>query len=463
MMLTEPVAKRLGRFSVDLRLDTVPEDATRRAKDLLLDHIGVSMLGTQSDWCKQVRTFTVRDNTASESVMYGAQRVGVRAAAFANGTAAHSFELDDTHEESVNHPGCVVIPAALAVAEKFRRSGADFLLAMVTGYDVQCRIGAAFGNAIIRNGFHPTATCGAFGSAAAAATLMGLSTQSVIDALGLAASMSSGLMEFAADPERNVVKRIHGGMPAERGIFAAQLAAEGISAPGSSLDGENGFARVFADSSNFDRVLDGLGERFEISAVSVKRYACCKQFHSLIEAIGECRKHRPFDASDIDFIQVFGTNAMIEGHMEYTPRSPMAAQYSLPYTAAVAVMLDPGSPQSFTDKHYLNQDVLALTNKVRAEWDERLEGMYPTSFPAGVRIRLRAGEDLFGEVIDSSSSARRPMASEQIENKFRSMTEGILNVAVQDAIVDAVSSFECAGSVESLTSLLVSDPTMTKT
>ena len=212
------VTETLAALASGLRADALPARVIGRAQALVLDHLGVALLGATQPWAAKVRELALAEGGVGESTIYGFGRVPARAAALVNGTAAHAVELDDTHDESLNHPGAVVIPAALAVAEKLDADGRALLAAIVAGYETQCRIGIPLGAAVIARGFHPTATCGVFGATAAAANLMRLDAPTIASAFGTAASMSSGVMQFSGDPSGTMTKRLHGGLPAERGV-----------------------------------------------------------------------------------------------------------------------------------------------------------------------------------------------------------------------------------------------------
>jgi 2-methylcitrate dehydratase PrpD len=391
----------------------------------------------------------MEESTRGDSTVYGAGRASPRNAALVNGAAGHAIEFDDTHDESLGHPGCVVIPATLALAEAHDRSGRDFLTAMVAGYEAQCRVGAPLGRPLIERGMHPTATCGVFGSTAAAAHLLGLKADVLVSAFGSAVSMASGVMQFSEDASGTMIKRLHGGLPSERGLLAALLAASGYSGPRASIEGRYGFAAVLAGTdSNLARITEGLGERFEIERISVKLYPCCKQFHSLIEAVQDMRAKDAFDAADVVAIEPFGPRAMIDTHMEYRPASTMSAQYSLPYTTAVALLLDPTDPQSFEARARSRNDVVALAALVKPVVDAALQAHYPRRFPGGIRVRLRDGRTLEASVLDSRSSPERPITREDVQRKFVSLTAASIAPGRQERIVETVAALERASMRE---------------
>ena len=446
--------RAIAETAAALRFRALPRHVAERAKDLVLDHLGVTLYGACLPWSCKVREIVLADGGKAASTIYGSRRVPARAAALANGTAAHAIEFDDTHDESLSHPACAILPAAVAIAEETGASGRDFLAAMVAGYEAQCRFGAPLGNAIIRRGFHPTATLGVFGATAAVANLLRLDAGRIVSAFGSGASMSSGVMQFTEDAEGTMIKRLHAGLPAERGILAARLAAIDFTGPRGAIEGTWGIGRVFAGVTDLGRVTEGLGERFEIERITVKLYPCCKLFHSLLEAIANCRAEHPFAAADVVAIEPFGPSNMIDTHMEFRPRSTMAAQYSLPYACAAGIVFDPTDPDSYGEARLEDKAALRIADLVAPVVDDELEAMFPRRFAGGVRIRLRNGRTLTSTVIDSKSSPDRPIGRDEMQAKFRTLVAGILAPARRDRIIDTVAQLDRLESVAELTKLL---------
>lgn len=302
-----------------ITFERTPPDALDMARSLVLDHIGVSLYGTTFEWSKIVASTIATQESKPESRIYAGGKASARDAAFINATAAHAIGLDEVHEESLSHPGCIVIPAALALGEAHDRSGAELLEAIIAGYEVTTRIGAAIGSALLRKGLHPPSHSGVFGATAAAGRILRLTQPQMSCAFGLAASMASGIMKFTQDPHGTMVKRIHAGMPAERGILAAQLASRGFTGPRNVLGDDYGYATILAEVADLSRISNNLGETFEIMNLSFKMYPCCKFFHTMIDAITECRAEPGFSAADVMTMQVFGPAAMFKGHMERLP------------------------------------------------------------------------------------------------------------------------------------------------
>ena len=267
----------------------LPEQDAEQVKRLVLDYLGVSLRGAGTPWTESLIQWAERyQGTGSATVANSPLRVAPHVAALVNGTAAHGYELDDTHDPSMSHPGAVVISAALAVASETRSSGAQFLSAVAAGYQAMGRLGmAANAGRVMERGFHPTALFGPFGAAVAAVALHGLDAATLAGAWGHALSLTGGSMQFSDEPEGTTVKRLHAGYAASHGVMAAELAKASIGAPVRSLDGKHGFLSMFGSEPNPSRLLREEGERLEIHRISMKPYSCCRLFHSLIDALQE--------------------------------------------------------------------------------------------------------------------------------------------------------------------------------
>jgi len=431
----------LCAFVATLKYGDIPIRVVERTADLLLDHLGVSLHASTLPWCRIIRDFTLSQEGPGISTMYGYGAALPRDAALVNATAAHGIELDDTHDASMSHPGAVVIPVALAVAEARCSNPQDLLAAIVAGYEAQCRAGSAASDALIDNGFHPTAAAGVFGATAAAARLLGLSAQQLEAAFGLALSMVSGTIQFTEDPCGTMVKRLHAGIPAQNGILCAELAARGFQGPHSALDGRYGFVRLFArHQSNFERLSDHLGERWVIDEMSVKLYACCRLFHSFIDSIRSLRAEGAWSANDVASISVLGPKGMLDGRLETRPASVMSAQYSLPYVTAATLLLDPCNPSSFAEEIHNRPDVLSMIDLVKPEHAPELDSYFPARCPGGVRITLKSGKVLERTVIDSVGTPAQPVNRAGIKQKYTTLTAGLLDCSTQAQVADAVFS-----------------------
>ena len=232
--------KELSQFVYDIRYDDLIPQVIDKAKGLILDQLGCELAFSTLAWNEAVYQY-VKEKANPQgvsAVVYYGLKTTAEDAAFANGTFGHGFEMDDTEMRALTHPGSVVIPAALAMGEAHKISGRQFLIAIVVGYEVMVRVAMASRTSIERS-FHGTAITGPFGSAAATCKILGMKAEKIIDALGIAASESGGIAEYAISG--GSVKRLHAGFAAQAGIRAALLARSGLTGPVTALEGVKGF------------------------------------------------------------------------------------------------------------------------------------------------------------------------------------------------------------------------------
>ena len=355
-------------------------------------------------------------------------------AAFANGAAAHAFELDDVHEEAVNHPGAVVVPAALAVAEDLDASGLAFLEAVVVGYEAMARAGLAVGPVShMLAGFHPTSMSGVFGAAAAAAHVRGLDSVRFNHAFGIAASLASGTMEFAASG--GMAKRIHAGRASEGGILAAALAADGFEGGRDGLAGRHGFCRVFTDDPQPHLLTERLGERWMLDEVTVKPYPSCSDLHPMVQATSELVAEHGFTADHIKWIVVHTTTKVCELNDLDGTQSVMAAQYSAPFNIAAAVLADPADPATFDPERIADPAIAALQAKVETLIpDPAFDATYAWKQGARVEITMADGRVLERTVHGQKGSMHDPLTDADIERKFSLLAQGRLDPAIPEVV-----------------------------
>src|ERR1700675_725178 len=258
-----PAAKTLGEWAARLRVEDIPAAVRDNAALRVLDTIGCALAGAQEEHAPSVLALASRWGGPGLCTIWGTPlTVAPPQAALANGALAHGLDFDDTHADSVCHASAVLVPAVLALAESEGLSGRDALTALVAGYEAMIRIGMAAPGRFHERGWHATAVCGGFGAALAAGKSLGLDADRLTAALGIAASMASGVMEFLEDG--SWVKRLHPGWAAQSGIQAAALAGEGFTGPATALEGRLGFYHAaLGETPDIEKHLKNLGDEWE--------------------------------------------------------------------------------------------------------------------------------------------------------------------------------------------------------
>ncbi|MEI9806208.1 MAG: MmgE/PrpD family protein [Pseudolabrys sp.] len=439
--------RELAAFVSGLRYEDLPPPLVAKAKMLLLDHFGVSLFSSRTAWGKIATKYANRFAAMPESTVYGQERkVAAEAAALANGLCAHGYELDDSAEGAYAHPGASVIPAAFALGETLDSSGRDLITAMAAGYELIGRIGNVLGREGIR-WHHPTCQLGAFGATAAACRMLSLDEAQTLNALGIAGSMASGIMQFSDETEGTMVKRFHGGWPAHSGVIAARLAADGFTGPSQVLEGRYGYLRTITDKFEVSGLTKDLGTTWTIMTTAIKLYASCRAFHPMIEAIEKLKKEHQIGADVIDRIRVATTEVVMSKQITYEPKSLMGAQYSLPFVAAMSVHRDLSDIRCFDEDAMNDKLVLATAKRVDAFVDAEVDQAYPR-YVAKVTMTTKDGRELRQDVWDAKGSSLRPAPDLEMVKKFSSLTEGI--ITGDHAVVDQVGGLDKGSSLAAL-------------
>src|SRR5947207_6776052 len=279
----------LARFCAQLHYADLSATVRERVRYLLLDHLAVTLRG--STLPSSLASYRMLQGIAGKHIqgatIFGRQeRAEAAWAALANGVAAHGLEMDDVENRSSLHPGVVVFPAVLALAEQIGSPPADFYSAVIAGYEITLRVGASLNPAsAYERGCHPTAICGTLGAAAASARLVRLSPEQTNMALGIAGSMAAGSMAYLHDGAWT--KRLHPGWACHAGIMAARLAAAGFVGPTSILESSYGFLQAYSSASDISQLVRKEEDEFAIMQVSIKPYACCRYMHGPIDCLFE--------------------------------------------------------------------------------------------------------------------------------------------------------------------------------
>ena len=446
--------RKFCEFVAGLTKETIPKDLIDLAKLYTLDLLGVALYGSEKEWSQIVAAYGKNIGGTPLCTVLGADwKASPEIASLMNGSMGHAFELDDVHDESLLHPGTVVVPAAIAVAEANQCSGKEFLLSVIVGYEVMARVGLAVGSvAHLLRGFHITGTTGVFGAAAAACKLLHHSLDQFVHAMGIAGSLSSGLMEFSQTG--GMVKRLHAGRAAQGGILAAYLARDGFTGPTTVFEGKYGFLRVFSDAPEIHRLTDGLGTHYTIREITVKPYACCSDLHQTIDALLQIKEKHTIDPSSVEHVIVEGTTKLVEQNALDGTHSIMAAQYSIPFTVAATLLYEIRDPRTYRDEILKSPDVKVLSSKVEMRKDKEFDSLYPRTLASRVTVRLRGGQQHSVTVYNSKGHPKNPMSPTEIEEKFFRLTAGILPTGRSQKIRDLVMTLERVSNIVELTSLL---------
>ncbi len=301
------------------------------------------------------------------------------------GALTHITETDDLHRASVTHPGCVVVPAVLALGEKLGSSNRQMLTAILHGFEAMCRIGASVGPAHYRI-WHNTATCGPFGSAMAAAALLSLDDEQTRDALGNAGTQSSGFWQFMETGAMS--KHLHAGRACESGWLAADLAAHGFTGPEQILEGRKGFFAGMCDDPAPERILENADAPWQLRLTSIKPWPSCRHTHPIIDCALEI--HEMLEGQAVSRVDIKTYQAALDVCDNPEPASEYQAKFSLYHTAAIALLDGAVGLDSFTPA--ARQRTEALRGSTEVVSAPPYSTSYPVSWGAEVTALTSTGE-----------------------------------------------------------------------
>lgn len=401
------ISESLADFAADVVQGRAPEPVLRMQL-YALDTLAVTLAGTVSPSSAPMRRAVLAAAGKPEATVMAAGRVtSAWDAALVNGAFAHALELDDDHRIAVLHPGAVVVPAALAVAEAADATGLTFLRALLVGYEVACRLGEVYRGSLFDHALHPTALCGTLGAAAAAAVVMDLDQDGFVRALGIAGTQASGVTEWRADG--SWIKRLHPGRAAHAGVLSARLAREGFTGPATIFEGDGGFFRAFTHGQTIDpdAMTRDLGRDFRALGTAVKPYPCCRFEHGAIDLALEAASAgiSPDDIESVA-IRIYRTNVLSYHHV---PKNAVDAQFNVPYAVALAFVRGAVRLADFTDDAIKAPDVLALARRIDVREDPDFTAKYPQDYFVELKIALRGGGEktLLSECPSGDPEAKR--------------------------------------------------------
>ena len=440
----------LAYFCATLHGEDLPPTVCERVRYLLLDHLAVTLRGSMLPSSLATYTMLETMNAFSNkgSTIFGRrERAEAAWAALANGLAAHGLEMDDVENRSSLHPGVVVFPGVLALAEQLASSPTDIYAAVVAGYEVTLRVGAALDPAsAYERGFHPTAICGALGAAAASARLLKLSPLQTEMALGIAGSMAAGSMAYLH--EGAWTKRLHPGWASHAGIIAARLAAAGFDGPTAILESRYGFLSAYSSNGNPDKLQRGANDEYAIMDVSIKPYACCRYMHGPIDCLLEImRKHAP-DPQHIACVRcgvLTGGRGLIADPIEQKRQASnvVEGQFSMPFGAAIALVTGQAGLSVFSGAWLQNTEVRKLMQKVECYTSPALDEYYPAEWRASASILMHDGQEYSAQVRYALGDPHNPLSWAQLEARFHELAAPVIeDVEKREEMIEGVKSLD---------------------
>jgi len=441
------VTARLADFVAGLRASDLPREVRDRVGLLAADAIAIAVrarldVESTSHLIRAVKAIGLSGGTCS--VFGDRESYTPFGASLINGTLIHSLDFDDTHAAAALHPSATVLAAALTAAEMEKASGEDLIAAVVAGLEVTIRLSKSLRPADhYDRGFHPTATCGAFGAAAAASRIMKLSSSQVINAFGIVLSQTSGSMQFLDNG--GWTKRFQVGNAAAAGLLAATLARENYLGASRAIEGANGFLKSYAPAAVAQDAVADLGVVWETQQIAIKPYPACRFAHAAMDAIIQLRNDHELKLDQVRQIVCGLSRKAIDlvGHPIEAKRrvsTTAAAQFSMPFTAIVS-LIEGGMDWDSYGRNLGNDDVGQAMQKVSVEHDLEVEANFPDRFAGRVVITTTDGRSLESFVRSPKGEPDNFVTDSELRRKFLGLAEPFLGSQAAELFAE-VKQFE---------------------
>ena len=444
--------RRLAEFVAGTGFEDLPQTVVEATLVYILDNLASGFIGSQTPWAGMVSELARESSPEGPCSLFQTDwTTSPSYAALVNGTMIGSFETDHAYVLGSCHPSAAVFPPALAVAERDHLNGKSLLTAVALGYEVACRVGRAATRAVEDEaGFHGPGTNASFGGAAGAGKTLGLDSEGLVNALGIAGSHAGGLLEFTR--EGAMTKRLHVGRGGQMGLESALLAAKGFTGPSTVLEGDKGFLKVYSPSPRPELLLEGMGETYLLLAMTVKAYACHVSFHPVIAGICGFREEHPIDGAALEGVRVAATQRMIDRHGQREPTSVLGAQYSLPFSVAVALLRDIPDPTVYNEETLWDPEVRSLAGSMELDADGDRFGK-PGGPTAEVYLKLGGSAHTF-QVAGWKGAPGDPYTFDEMADKFRRYAGSRLTQGRVQRIIQKVRVLEDVADVGELAHLL---------
>jgi 2-methylcitrate dehydratase PrpD len=412
------VTQTLARYVVSAKFEDLPAPVRAEAARSLLNWTAVAVGGSRHEAVEIALAAVTPFAGPAQATLFGrAERIDMMNAVLLNGISSHVFDFDDTDLMTSVHPSAPVVPVLLALAETRRISGADFINAMVLGFEAECRIARSVMPTMQEVGWHATGTAGVLGAAVAAGKILGLDQERMCHAIGLAATQPVGLREMFG----SMTKSFHPGRAGQNGLLAALLAEKGYTSSLQGIEAKRGWANVLSTSRDYAAITEGLGAHYEISRNSYKPFACGLVVHAVIDGCIQLRDENKLTPDMIERIDLDVNPVVLELTAKREPRTGLEGKFSVYYAAAIGIVAGRAGEAQFSDEAVRDPVTIGVRDRVETRVDAALAKQQ-----AKVKIKLKDGRVLERFVAHAVGSKDNPMTTAQLRAKFADLASGIL-------------------------------------
>jgi 2-methylcitrate dehydratase PrpD len=421
--LDTTVIERFGQYAASLKQADLPAGVMHAAKRCVIDWYATTLPGAVQAPATMLEKALGDELDRGEATLMLGRKAALRTAALINGTASHTVEFDDIYAPAIYHPGSPTIAAALAVGQARRVTGDAFLRAVIAGYEVSTRIGAAMGRAHYKY-WHNTGTIGPFGAAAAAGLLVGLDARQHTHALASVATFAAGLQQaFRGD---SLSKPLHAGHAADAGVLAALSAEHGLLGAPAILDAQGGMGEAMSNKPDWSVATADLGRVYNTQRITVKNHGCCGHAFAAIDGALALKERHGFKAVDVASIQVGGYSATVDVTGNDLHGTPAAAKFSLPFLVASALVHGSIRLDAYTPERLADREVGALMKNIKVSLDPEVDKLFPHQRAAKLSVELRGGRVLEHFQPHRVGDPDLPLSDAQLDAKFYELATPVI-------------------------------------
>ncbi len=429
------LTQQLADYAVKEQTSKLPANVIHHAKRAVIDWYAALLPGSLVAPATILEQALAEDLDRGNARLASGRRATLRTAALINGAASHSVEFDDIYRDAGYHPGSPVISAALAAAQSTGASGETFLRGVIVGYETSTRIGEAIMPSHYKF-WHTTGTVGAFGAAAAVATVLGCNRDQIAHALGTVGSFASGLQQ--AFRSQCMTKPLHGGHAADVGAMAAMGAAKGLTGALDMLEGEVGFGAAMSVDPDWTKAVKDLGVDYHITRVTFKNHGCCGHTFAPIDGVLHLQKTHGFTWRDVKRVKIATYKAGTDITDNPDPEGEYQAKFSLQYVTAHALVHGSVRLVAFAPERLLDPDVRAILAKVEVVADPVLSKGYPGQRAAHVEIELNDGKLYKHFQPTRKGDPEMPLTDDEVNDKFLELAMPVIGDAASRELLAAL-------------------------
>jgi 2-methylcitrate dehydratase PrpD len=440
---TAGLAQRFGALVAAFDFDQMPPAALRWAKVGILDTAGVTVAGAREP-CAALLAQALSPAPGSSALFGIAGRVRALDAAMINGTASHAQDFDDCNNTLGGHPSAPVLPALFALADESKVDGKRFVAAYVAGFEMETKLAMSVNFHHYMKGWHPTATLGVFGAAAACANLLQLDAQQTAVAIALAASSAAGIKANFG----TMTKPFHVGRCASAGLLAAKMAQAGYTANAVSVfEHEQGFFEVFNGAGNYDaeRGINAWASPLDIvrPGIAIKQYPCCGSTHPAVDVAIELSRANKLREEDIAEVEIWTHTRRLKHTNRPDPNSELDAKFSVQYVVARALLDGSVTLGHFENEAYMDARVRRLLPRVKAAPYNETQFSPDNHFGGEVRVRLTDGRVLSGKTEQPAGrTSDNPLSEQSLREKFEHCASPALGEEKTAAAYEMIQQIE---------------------